>query len=138
MLSPPPLGPKASLPGWRQRRNSSSYLAGPYDVQAQGLVRRNFVEEVGGAVRDLMAASCVAPLHEVTDVLDELGVRDDERTVVRAELSGYRLRGEQLLRWSGTQADKAEAVLTAEGHSLTAIAISGNIPEPHAIGTLRS
>jgi hypothetical protein len=126
---PPRMTPEAAL---------LVYLAGPYDVQGQRLVRRNFMGEVGVAVGDVMAASCVAPLHEVTDALDGLGVGDDDRTVVLSKLSGYRLQGEYLLRWSGTQADKAVAVLTAEGHPLTLIAISGNIPERHAIRSLQN
>jgi len=125
---PPRLAPEAEL---------LAYLAGPYDLDGARLVRRSFMGEAAAAVDAVMGTSCVAPLHEATDVLDKRGVADDERAFVLGEV-GYRAVGDDLLRWSGTQADKMEAILTAEGQPMTLVAISSSVPEPHAIQSLQN
>ena len=89
------------------------WLAGPYQVTGEWLVRRPTQKAVEGTRKALRAitSSGTAGLGAVEDALQALGMRSTEVREWVVSVGGFRVHDEQVVRWGGSIADKAETVL---------------------------
>ena len=89
------------------------WLAGPYQVTGEWLVRRpthKAVETTRTALRTI-TSSGPAALGHVEDALQAIGMLSSEVLEWIVSVGGFRVHEGQVVRWGGSMADKAEAVL---------------------------
>lgn len=96
------------------------WLSGPYQVTGEWLVRRptqRAVEETRAVLRAITSGGPIA-VADGEEALRGIGIVPSELRDWVVSVGGYRLHEEQLVRWGGSIADKAEVLLRLSGTPL--------------------
>jgi len=93
------------------------WLAGPYRRTDGWLIRQTFPDLIKQTrfLLDQRTEHGPASLVDVRSALEQLGVRASEVPAWFEYVGGIRVFGDRVVRWSGSMADKAHAVLTLRG-----------------------
>jgi hypothetical protein len=105
------------------------WLAGPYCLANGWLVRGDIQHVVlrTTAALDRMTGDGPVPVIDAIHAVSEAGVAEKFASRWLAELDGFRVQDDELVRWRGTLLDKAEMVLQLRGAPMSAEDIAGEI-----------
>ena len=117
-----------------------AYLAGPYRFDADWL-RLDEIKSIDRFLQQAVAeplADGLASLPTALDALSAAGVSEPNLLAALAAVPKTRLVGDTVVRWDGGVGDKAEMVLRLRGRPASAEEISADIPNQHALSSLKN
>ena len=110
------------------------FLAGPFKCDADQFYREGFARHIRQVLQNLNQTATLTEVHEELLVL---GITPDQADLILSSSPGIRIVGDHVIRWEGTLADKAAAVLSARQRVMTVAELHEDIGEGH-INTLKN